>query len=332
MQPVAITGVTGFIGRHVARALTSQGQHWRGLVRNRNKLSVLSLTRGEIIEGDFDDEAALDRLCDNARAVIHCGGRIAAFSRQEFFRVNVGGTAALLAACRRSGVRRFVHVSSLAAREPHLSSYAASKQESEAVLRQGGNGISRVIVRPPAVYGPGDEATLPLIRALSRPIAVLPGNAISRISLIHVEDLARAVTVLAQSHAAAGEILELDDGKAGGYGFADIAKAASAATGVNTRVIFLPRSMLIIPAWCSLLVGWLKGAPGVFSPGKLGELYHSDWVVNPRRSALPGWRPQIDFSTGYADTLRWYREHGWLPEGRTRPEPDGANKRGALGL
>jgi nucleoside-diphosphate-sugar epimerase len=330
MQPVAITGVTGFIGRHVARELMQRGLRWRGLVRSRDKLAALNLSGGEITEGRLADAAALGRFCEGAKAVIHCGGSIAGYSRWDFMRVNVEGTASLVAACQRSQVKRLIHVSSLAAREPQLSPYAESKAESEKVLQLSGAGISWAIVRPPAVYGPGDQATIPLIRTLIRPIAFMPGDATSRLSLIHVRDLAKALVSLALTDAVHGGTFEIDDGKQGGYDFGEMAATAAAVTGIRTRVIFLPRSMLIVPAWCSLILGWLQGTPRVLSPGKLGELYHRNWVVNPGCSDIPGWRARIDFSTGFTDTLKWYREHGWLPEGHIRPEPGGVDREGGI--
>jgi nucleoside-diphosphate-sugar epimerase len=330
MQPVAITGVTGFIGRHAARALMQQGKPWRGLVRDPGKVKALGLAGGEIIEGHLGDERSLDKLCEGVQALIHCGGSIAGFSPGDFRRVNVEGTAALVSAGQRNGVKRFVHVSSLAAREPKLSSYASSKRESETVLRERGGDLAWVIVRPPAVYGPGDEATIPLMKALTRPIAFIPGAAGSRFSLIHVEDLARALTLLALSENFSGITFEIDDGKTGGYDFGAIAAAASAVTGRKVRVIFLPRPALVVPAWCYLIAKWIKGSPGVFSPEKLAELYHRDWVVDRRFSELPGFRPRIDFSTGFADTLEWYRHHQWLPEGGSVQGPERTRKRGVL--
>lgn len=322
-EPVAITGATGFIGRHVARRLMQRGLAWKGFVRSSDKIHRLRLVPNEIVEGHLEDEAALRRLCRGAGAVIHCGGSIAGLSRNDFFRTNVEGTAALLRACREAGVRRVVHVSSLAAREPHLSSYAASKKESEAVVRVEAKNLSWAVVRPPAVYGPGDEATIPLIRALTWRFAVVPGNRESRLSLIHVADLASILVHLAEREDLSGRIFEPDDGKSGGYGFQELATAAEAVTGMRTRVIFVPRSMLILPAWFSLVRGWFKGSPALFSPGKLSELYHRDWVVNPESSHVPGWQPKIDFSTGFKETLQWYRDHAWLPEGHRQPEFDG---------
>jgi nucleoside-diphosphate-sugar epimerase len=322
-EPVAITGATGFIGRHVARRLMQRGLAWKGLIRNPDKLRRLGLSPNEVVEGHLEDEAALRRLCSGAGAVIHCGGSIAGRSRNDFFRTNVEGTAGLLRACRQAGVRRFVHVSSLAAREPHLSSYAASKKESEATVRAEAKTLSWAVTRPPAVYGPGDEATIPLIRALTWRIALLPGNRESRLSLIHVADLAAVLVHLAERQDLSARIFEPDDGKPGGYGFHELAAAAEAVTGIRTRVIFVPRSMLILPAWFSLVRGWFRGSPALFSPGKLGELYHRDWVVNPESSHVPGWQPRIDFSTGFKETLEWYRDHAWLPEGHRQPEFDG---------
>jgi nucleoside-diphosphate-sugar epimerase len=319
MTVVAVTGLTGFVGRNVVRALAREGRKWRGLVRNQKKLAALDLPQGEIIAGTLDDKASLERLCEGASAVIHCGGNIAALSRKDFFQTNVTGTSRLLAASIRKGVKRFVQVSSLAAREPQLSDYAASKRAGEEVVKQEGGSISWVIVRPPAVYGPGDAATVPLIRSLTRPVAFLPGGATSRLSLIHIEDLARALVTLVSSHDIESTILEIDDGKAGGYNFKEIAAAASQATGLKTRVVFVPRSMLAGPAWFSLLMARATRIPAMFCPDKLGELYHGDWVVNPNRREFAGWRPQIDFSTGFADTLKWYKEHGWLPEGVGSP-------------
>jgi 2-alkyl-3-oxoalkanoate reductase len=315
MTVVAVTGLTGFVGRNVARALTREGTRWRGLVRDRSKLAALDLPQGEIIVGSLEDKTSLERLCEGSSAVIHCGGNIAALSRQDFFQTNVAGTSLLLAASIGTGVKRFVQVSSLAAREPGISNYAASKRAGEEAVKEEGGGISWVIVRPPVVYGPGDAATVPLMKSLARPVAVLPGSSKSRLSLIHVKDLARALVTLASNHDIESIILEIDDGKAGGYNFEEIAAAASRATGLKTRVIFLPRSLLAGPAWLSLVMARAARTPAMFCPDKLGELYHCDWVVSPDRPEFAGWRPQIDFSTGYADTLKWYKEHGWLPEG-----------------
>ncbi len=315
MTVVAVTGLTGFVGRNVARALAREGTRWRGLVRDQRKLAALELPQGEIVKGSLEEPAALERLCEGASAVIHCGGSIAALSRKDFFTTNAAATSLLLAASIRMGVKRFVHVSSLAAREPLVSDYAASKRAGEKMVKQGAGSTSWVIVRPPVVYGPGDAATIPLMKSLARPVAFLPGSAATRLSVIHVEDLARALAMLAAKPDIQSTVLEIDDGKANGYSFEEIAAVAAKATGTKTRVIFVPRPMLAGPAWVSLVMARATRIPAMFCPDKLGELYHGDWVVRSDKRGFAGWQPQIDFSTGFADTLKWYKEHGWLPEG-----------------
>jgi nucleoside-diphosphate-sugar epimerase len=107
------------------------------------------------VRGDLDDRAALKRLVDGADAVIHVAGVINAPDPEGFERGNVAGTLAMLAAATAGGVQRFVHVSSLAAREPELSLYGGSKARAEELVR--GSGLDWAITRPPAVYGPGDR-------------------------------------------------------------------------------------------------------------------------------------------------------------------------------
>ena len=120
--------------------------------------------------------------------MIHVAGVINAPDPAGFEAGNVTGTAAMLAAAEKAGIQRFVHVSSLAAREPKLSIYGATKAGSEALV--GDSGLGFAIVRPPAVYGPGDKETLELFRMAKRGFVLLPPE--GRLSLIHVDDFRAA--------------------------------------------------------------------------------------------------------------------------------------------
>jgi nucleoside-diphosphate-sugar epimerase len=242
MTVVAVTGLTGFVGRNVARALASEGTRWRGLVRDQRKLAALDLPQGEIVAGSLEDTAALERLCEGTSAVIHCGGSIAALSRKDFFTTNVAGTSLLLAASLGMGVKRFVHVSSLAAREPQVSDYAASKRAGEEAVRKGAGSTSWAIVRPPVVYGPGDAATVPLMRSLARPIAFLPGSAATRLSVIHVEDLARAHILALDALTTAGLATRYNLGCGGqGYSVREVIETARRVTGHPIPEVVAPR-------------------------------------------------------------------------------------------
>lgn len=309
--PIALTGATGFVGRRILALAAGTGVKLRILARRPSALDPGL----DIIEGDILDDDALARLTAGALAVIHCAGAIAG-SPATLNAVNVEGTRRLAAAARRAGTARFVHVSSLAAREPALSGYALTKRLGEREVMDGLAPDRWVILRPPVVYGPGDPATLPLLDQFTRSSAWLPGSRSQRFSLIYADDLARALLHLALAHEPHGSIHELHDGRAKGYAWADIAAAARAAEGSPHRVFYLPRAAL--GAVARLSQGWTRltgqRLGPALSPGKVRELYHRDWVCRHKLldEATP-WCPKTRFPEGLALTLDWYRRNGWLP-------------------
>ena len=308
-KTIAITGATGFAGRHAVAELLKRGHRLLALARDPGRARLTGDVR--IVAGDLGDAAALDALVRGADAVVHLAGAITALSRQDYFTVNELGTASIAAAAERAGVKRFVHVSSLAAREPQLSAYAASKRAAEQLLEAGAATLNAIILRPPVVYGPGDRGTLPLVAALTRPIAVIPGRPTARFSLIHVEDLARTIADAAVSKTRG--CFELSDGTPQGYGWADLIAAARRVEGVSIRPVFLPRFVMAVIAAAAGGISRLTGKPGMVTPGKIAELYHGDWVA--RGPGLP-LADAIGFEAGFARTVEWYRREGWLPPGR----------------
>jgi nucleoside-diphosphate-sugar epimerase len=308
-QTIAITGATGFAGRHAVDELVRQGHRLRALVRTPGAAALPAAV--EVIAGDLDDGAALDRLLSGADCVVHLAGAIAALSTEAYFRVNAHGTRALASAASRAGIRRFVHISSLSAREPGLSPYGASKRAGEDAVAELMDRLNAIILRPPAVYGPGDRGTLPLIRELTRPIAAIPGRREARFSLIHGRDLARLIARAATG----GErgVHEVSDSRAEGYSWDDLIAVASAARGAPVRPVFLPRAVPFLAAIGSEALSRLSGKPGMVNRGKVAELYHRDWVCRAGTLALA---EPISFADGFSETVAWYRHAGWLPPGR----------------
>jgi nucleoside-diphosphate-sugar epimerase len=313
MKRVAVTGATGFVGSHVIRRLVAAGHPVRILAR---RMPITALTPEkplEVVLGDLDDQAALHRLVDGVDAVIHLAGVIKARHAIEFHKVNVEGTrhvAAALAAA--SPDLRVVHVSSLAAREPDLSPYCASKRGGEDAIQALPNPARLTILRPPAVYGPGDAEIFPLFKAASLGLCAYPAARGCRVSLIHGADLAAAIVAAAEA-ALPDPVYELDDGHAGGYAWAEIGAGLSAALGRSVRMIRVPR-----PALTGITLGVelhrrVAGSLTALSLAKLPELYHPDWAARgPRLEARTGWKPAFDITRGFADTLAWYRAMGWL--------------------
>jgi nucleoside-diphosphate-sugar epimerase len=304
---IALTGATGFVGRKVVAVLLAQKHSVTALVRDRAKAELPSAVR--LVSGDLQNIAALDALTEGSSVVIHLAGSISAVKRQDYFLVNEEGTKAIAQAASRNGVKRFVHVSSLSAREPQLSGYGASKLAGEAVLGKWAGNLSVVILRPPAVYGPGDKATLPLLKALTQSIAVLPGRGDARFSLIHVGDLARIMAEAAASKKTG--ILELGDGSTRGHDWKELARVAASVEHKGIATVFLPKFIPYSVAFFAEAIAKLRGKPSMISREKINELYHADWVARGE-----GWplKSPTGFAQGLDETLNWYRHEGWLPQ------------------
>jgi len=309
---VALTGATGFIGSHAVTALDAAGWRLRLLARREPPLLKCGQVP-ELVIGELADEDALAALVADCDVVVHLAGLVKARSRAEFFRANTDGAARLArVAAARSQPPRFLLVSSIAAREPALSSYCASKRAAEEALQREAGGMAWSIVRPPVVYGPRDREMLPLFRAIARGIAPRPPLA-GRMSMLFVNDLADLITVTIQESAKLGQIWEVDDGAVAGHSWPDLAAAAAAALGRSPIPITLPRGLLaLIGAWNDAAAA-RSGRARMLTREKVRELLHADWVVHDRLPAAgTNWQPRWDLRRGFAETAVWYRGNGWL--------------------
>ena len=299
---LAVTGGTGFVGSHVIDGALAAGHEVRALTRREQP----PRDRVEWIAGDLDDRAALHRLVHESDAIIHVAGVINAPDAAGFEHGNVAGTLAMLAAATAGGVRRFVHVSSLAAREPKLSLYGASKARSEELVES--SGLDWAIVRPPAVYGPGDKETLELFKMARLGIVLLPPT--GRVSLIHVDDLARLLLSLTVRGAPRRLVIEPDDGTPGGWSHKDFARALGTAVGRRNVSLSAPRPLLRLAARLDRLV---RRGRAKLTPDRAAYFCHPDWVANSGRHPPPElWHPRVETNQGLAATAAWYRAQGWL--------------------
>jgi 2-alkyl-3-oxoalkanoate reductase len=309
---VAVTGGSGFIGGCIVRRLVQDGWRVRALARRPD--TALSELGAEIVHGTLEDAASLHALAESANAMVHCAGAIRAATQEAFVQVNRDGTLriaqAILAQPRPP---RLLLMSSLAARAPELSAYAASKRMAEGAVRQMlGRQAEFCIVRPPAVYGPGDRATLPIFRQLQRGLLLVPA-ADARFSLLYVEDLAQIVAHLLDAPSWNGEVIEPDDGR-GGYCWADLARTAGDHLQKRVRTVPVPWLALWLPAALAQLMGAVVQRAPIITLGKLRELYHANWVCQATSGTLlSAAAPQrVAFDKGFAATLAWYKERQWL--------------------
>jgi uncharacterized protein YbjT (DUF2867 family) len=263
----------------------------------------------EWIAGSLEDHAALDRLVGDADAVIHIAGMVNAPNRAAFEAGNATGTANLVSATVGAGIWRLVHVSSLAAREPLLSDYGWSKAEAERHVSV--SPLDWTMVRPPAIYGPGDAELLELFQMAARGLVLLPPG--GRLSVIHVDDLAAFLMLLAEREG--GETYqatyEVDDTRPTGWSHVEFAQAIGRAVGRRSvRTFAMPSPLVRLGARIDRL---LRGDKARLTPDRAAYFCHEDWVSSTALQPPAAlWSPAIATEEGLASTAAAYRAKGLL--------------------
>ena len=301
---LAMTGATGFVGGATLQRAVAAGWQVRALTRRPQQ------TRDGVtwIDGALDRPDSLAAMIAGADAVLHIAGVVNVPTRAAFEAGNAIATANVVAAARDAGVARFVHVSSLAAREPALSNYGWSKERAEAVVME--SALDWTIIRPPAVFGPGDTDMLDLFRMVGRGIALLPPP--GRMSAIYVDELARLLlAVTADKGETLGRIYEPDDGQDGGWTHREFARAIGRAVGrPRVPALSVPAAVLKAGGHLDRLV---RRDRAKLTPDRAAYIAHPDWVAaagTQPPAAL--WQPALATDEALAETVRWYREQGWL--------------------
>ena len=318
----AVTGATGFVGRRLVEALVREGAQVACLARSRARARTLP-AECRIVEGDLFDRAALTSLSSDAEVVFHCAGLVMARNDAEFLRVNRDGTESLARAAREAGVSRVVFVSSLAATGPATSEaavdersqprpvtpYGWSKLAAEAALRA--VDIPSVILRPAAVYGPGDQAFLRIFRMARLGCAPVLGDGRQIVSLIHVDDLARALVAVAAAPNTAGRLYHAASPETPSQ--RELVLAIGGALGRTVRVVAVPAPVARTVLFITGTVAALFGRATQLSSNRAGEFLAPAWTCSS--AALEhdtGWRPEIALGDGLRATAQWYRQAGWL--------------------
>jgi len=322
---VLLTGANGFVGSHILDSLCARGVASAVLLRPTSDPRFIASHRVEVEVriGSIDDVRSLADAMRDVTHVIHCAGCTKALHRSDFDRVNHLGTRHVVEAANEQGgrIQRLVLLSSLAAggpagpdapaREcdpPHpVSEYGRSKLAGEREVQDGCR-AEYVILRPPAVYGPRDAEFGRLFKAVRRHLLPRPGP--QPLSLVYVKDLAEAAATSLAHPAAAGKTFYV----AAPEVLTARTLAEEIAAQMDTWTLPLPLPQVAVAALCWLQdgVSWLTRKPNLLSRQKYDELRARGWVCDPTRLRQDvGFACVTSLRQGIAETLAWYRQHGW---------------------
>ena len=321
---VFVTGATGFVGAHLVKALLARGDSVTALARRPALAELLGWGNNvRLLKGGLDDESVLHQGCAGMDVVYHVAGKIAARDMAEFMATNRDGTANVLEAARDGGARRFVFVSSLAVSGPTepgqpidetrppapVTDYGRSKLAAEVLVQA--MPLAWTIVRPPVVYGEWDRGTLKIFQLAKRGILPVFGDGSQELSVIHAEDLARAIVAAATAPAAAGKIYfaahpTTTTSRA-------LVVSVAKALGKRPSVIGIPPLVARGVLWAVGTLAHIAGKATLLSADKGNEYLAPAWTCRSdalRRDA--GWQAEIELETGLRRAANWYREVGWL--------------------
>lgn len=323
MNRVLLTGGTGFVGSRIAAAWAAADVELRCTVRASSDTTWIDDLRAERVRADVTRPGELASALEGVDLVVHAAGVTAAATDDRFYEVNTEGTLNLAKAAVEAGVRRFVFVSSLAARGPDPegaepgaerpdapeSVYGMSKLAAEERLRGFTDQLEVAVLRPGGVYGPRDRDLLPLFRMAERGFLLLPSTE-GLVQPVYVGDVARVTLLAGEEGAGFGPHPVVEENR---YDWGEVAGALEEAAGRRLRIVRLPPRVFTTAAaaaeWGARLVGRTPG----FDRRRARDLARHRWTADPTRTeeAL-GWTPQVALPEGAARTARWYREHGWL--------------------
>jgi nucleoside-diphosphate-sugar epimerase len=325
---VLVTGASGFLGSHVAEQLAVAGHDVRLLLRWTSSRAFLTGLEYESAIGDVTDPPSLAEAVDGVDAVVHTAGLVKARNDGEFTAVNATGTLNLLLAVEQSvpDLKRFVYVSSLAAHGPSedgrprpvdapptpVSAYGRSKLAGERRVHESAIAARSIIFRPPVVYGPRDPALVPFFRLARLRVAPLLMGGHNRISIIYVEDVARAIVQATSAEAKVeGKTYCPEDGRI--HSWRDLLGAVEMAVGRRALRISAPRWSFAIAALASEAFGLATRRAVSLTRDKVREMAQRHWVCSREELSHDlAWSPQVDIREGARRTAEWYRRQRWI--------------------
>ena len=329
MSSVLITGANGFIGRHLVEEAGKHHLHVYAGVRNGSDANVLNNLDCELIYLDYDDVEKLTSVLSALKPdyIIHNAGLTRSPEYEQYIKVNKNYLIHIVEAVRKSGIplKKLLFVSSLAAYGPAdfqpegivthdsipypVTQYGRSKQEAENWLKQQPD-IPYNIVRPSAVFGPGEKDLLNVFQMVKKGINASAGYGEQKLTFIYVKDLVRLIlsaTLTKHTHQAYFGT----DGQI--YGSNDFPEAIARSLGKKIISVSLPVGLVRVGAWISEKIGKLTGKFPTLYMERVNEIKAKNWScdITNLKSDLQ-FKAQYSLQQAIDETTAWYLNNKWI--------------------
>lgn len=326
-ERVLVTGVTGFVGSHIAEHLAEHDFEVVGLIRRTSSLKFIQHLDIDLRVADLADREGLREVVGDIDYVVHPAGLIKAKSLEEFMAVNRGGTEYILdsVAKFRPELKRFVYISSQAAAGPSeegkpttedmperpVSDYGRSKLAGEEVCAEYADNLPITILRPPAVFGPRDAGTFPFFKMAKSGWYWKLGRDEGYASVVYVKDLAESVRMVVESDADTSGTFFIANSEAPSIW--ELQKLIGSLMKVEVRPLYTPLWIAHVMAYLDAFAAFMLSRERNLSRDKLAELKERYWICDPSKAeSVFGWKAQTPLEKALKETIDWYIENRWL--------------------
>ncbi len=327
---ILITGASGFIGNFLTDEALARGYIVYAAVRETTDTTFLRKKNVNIVEIDFTECSDIFEKINSLpplKYLIHNAGIIKAARKEEFHQVNYGNTKRLLDALMRTSKvpDKFLYVSSLASLGPcngqfkspiglltepsPVTEYGKSKLETERLI-ESNQWLPYIILRPTAVYGPGDRDLLKLIRLINMGIDLQIGSGNQRLTFIYVKDLVNLAFIALESDKSNKSYCVSDGNPYSEYDF-----GRTVASCLNRRIMHVPVPVSVARAIAAVSEKWseISGNPPLLNVDKINELSAKSWCCDTRPLMEDFFfRAEYDLQRGMSETINWYKKMKWL--------------------
>ncbi|MDR1522890.1 MAG: NAD-dependent epimerase/dehydratase family protein [Endomicrobium sp.] len=326
MLKVLVTGSNGFVGSHIVEALIEAKYKVSCLVRETSNLKWIKHLPLEYLYGNLNNKNFLDVLVKDFDVIVHCAGIVRAFSKEEYFRVNVENTKILCRAIleNKPTLKKFIFISSQAAQGPSdlnslrtvtdkespVSDYGRSKLAAEIEIKHIlSDKIPYTIFRPAAVYGPRDKDIFIFFNLVNKHLR--PTTIKKRfLQLVYVKDVANGIVKSIENGKSDNNIYYLANSTK--YTWDDIGKIISNSVGVKTIPIIIPDFVFDVVGFIAKLLSYITGKPLVLNEQKIAEMLCDNWSCDTKPVEKDLKLSFTSLEVASKITYNWYLKKGFF--------------------